>query len=333
MNSDFTNPDTFRTKIQELVGEDAVDVGNALADSKDQLHNQILSMSRKQWTVGKWLLQHEPWDFFHLVDIGLQRLLQVCSTCSDAGQAQNESAKRLENLVCEYYQWLDGQIGEILELLDEQTILLLVSVGSQAANTDIVVNQWLIKEGLLVLREPAGDVAAHAKVNIDWAKTRAWNQEGSDGQIFLNVQGREPVGVIPAAEYEAFVADLETRVRAMLNAKGQPLNPAVCIPRQIYGETRGVPPDLIVHFGGSHEGRASKGSFVLVGPTSPLSGEYEGAHVLDIAPTLLDLAGFQIPESMQGRSLIAGIERRTPPSDSSNDDQIIFDRLAGLGYV
>jgi bisphosphoglycerate-independent phosphoglycerate mutase (AlkP superfamily) len=36
-----------------------------------------------------------------------------------------------------------------------------------------------------------------------------------------------------------------------------------------------------------------------------VKGEVEGMHLLDIAPTLLDLAGFETPESMQGCSLLA----------------------------
>jgi arylsulfatase A-like enzyme len=57
--------------------------------------------------------------------------------------------------------------------------------------------------------------------------------------------------------------------------------------------------------------------------------------LLDIAPTLLDLAGYEIPESMQGRSLVAGMEKKIPGGGSTDDDaeKIIHDRLAGLGYV
>jgi arylsulfatase A-like enzyme len=63
-----------------------------------------------------------------------------------------------------------------------------------------------------------------------------------------------------------------------------------------------------------------------------LHGEYEGARLLDIAPTLLDLAGYEIPETMQGRSLVAGMEKKSSGPGSA-DEQVIHDRLAGLGYV
>jgi bisphosphoglycerate-independent phosphoglycerate mutase (AlkP superfamily) len=49
---------------------------------------------------------------------------------------------------------------------------------------------------------------------------------------------------------------------------------------------------------------AQYGMFVLSAPNSALRGAYEGARLLDIAPTLLDLAGYEIPGTMQGRSLV-----------------------------
>jgi len=63
-----------------------------------------------------------------------------------------------------------------------------------------------------------------------------------------------------------------------------------------------------------------------------LRGEYEGARLLDIAPTLLDLAGYEIPETMQGRSLVAGMEKKSSNSGDEGE-RIVHDRLAGLGYV
>jgi arylsulfatase A-like enzyme len=75
--------------------------------------------------------------------------------------------------------------------------------------------------------------------------------------------------------------------------------------------------------------------FILAAPNCPLSGEYEGARLLDIAPTLLDLAGYEIPDTMQGRSLVAGTAKKTPGGESGDGEaeKTIHDRLAGLGYV
>jgi predicted AlkP superfamily phosphohydrolase/phosphomutase len=89
---------------------------------------------------------------------------------------------------------------------------------------------------------------------------------------------------------------------------------------------------------------ARHGMFILAAPNCPLSGEYHGAHLLDIAPTLLELGGYQIPEGMQGRSLVAGIEssRGTqagngsdakPEAEKTEAEKTVLDRLRGLGYV
>jgi arylsulfatase A-like enzyme len=73
---------------------------------------------------------------------------------------------------------------------------------------------------------------------------------------------------------------------------------------------------------------------VLTAPNCPLSGEYEGAHLLDMAPTLLALAGYAVPDAMQGRSLVAGMEKKSSRGGPGGEsERIVHDRLAGLGYV
>jgi hypothetical protein len=74
------------------------------------------------------------------------------------------------------------------------------------------------------------------------------------------------------------------------------------------------------------------GLFALAAPNCPLAGEFEGANAIDLAPTLLDLAGYKIPDNMKGKSLVAGMEKKNP-AESSGDDQLVQDRLSGLGYV
>ena len=80
---------------------------------------------------------------------------------------------------------------------------------------------------------------------------------------------------------------------------------------------------------------AQFGSFILAASNNPLHGEITGAHLLDIAPTLLDLGGYEIPASMQGRSLVAGrqLESSEAADYTSDDETIVRDRLSGLGYI
>ena len=49
---------------------------------------------------------------------------------------------------------------------------------------------------------------------------------------------------------------------------------------------------------------AQFGVFILRGPRMNIRGQVEGKHLFDVARTLLDVAGRDIPAGMQGRSLL-----------------------------
>lgn len=354
----YTHPPDIAKKIHELVGEYPVDVKGFRTDNKEWLKKEIFEMSQKQWKVVHWLLREQEWDYFHFVDIGQDRVHHGFWDSFDKAHPAYVPGNPYEGVIPEYYQLMDEQIGQVLESLDNETILLVVSDhGAQRLDGGFVVNEWLIREGLLVLDQPMPtSVTPFGKLKVNWAKTKVWSEGGYYARVFFNVQGREPNGIIPQAEYEKFQDEMKAKFEALETDKGAPMNSLVFKPKEIYKSVKNVAPDLIVHFGGLFwrsigsvgHGRlhvqendtgpdacnhAQYGMFLLAAPNLPLRGEYEGARLLDIAPTLLDLAGYDIPDSMQGRSLVAGMEKKPPEGPSSEGEKIIHDRLAGLGYV
>jgi predicted AlkP superfamily phosphohydrolase/phosphomutase len=354
--NEFTHPASLKAKLSELVGEYPVDVKNFRTDSKDWLKEEIFKMSEKQWKVVHWLLKEQEWDYFHFVDIGLDRMHHGFWNFFDEKHVQFQPGNPYQNAIPEYYLWLDEQIGKALELLDENTMVLVVSDhGAQRLDGGIAVNEWLIRGGLLVLNDYPQTLTPFDRLNVNWSRTRAWSEGGYYARVFFNVQGREPQGILPAEQYGNFQNELKAKFEALTDDKGQPLNSLVFKPKEIYRNVRNIAPDLIVHFGGlywrsigtvGHKAihvqendtgpdgcnHAQYGMFILAAPNCPLQGEYQGARLLDIAPTLLDLAGYEIPESMQGRSLVTGMEKKSQ-GGGADDEKIIHDRLAGLGYV
>jgi predicted AlkP superfamily phosphohydrolase/phosphomutase len=360
VKNEFTYPAELKEKINELVGEYPVDVKNFRVDEdkKDGLKQQIFDMSRKQWQVVRWLLAEREWDYFHFVDIGLDRMHHAFWDYFDPEHVRFQPGNRYQDAIPEYYRWLDQQIGEVLELLDDDTILLVVSDhGAQRLDGGFAINEWLIREGFLVLNEYPKTPTPFENLNVNWSQTRAWSEGGYYARVFFNVEGREPQGVIPQSEYESFQDQMKARLEALPGEGGQPLKSLVFKPREIYRDVRNVAPDLIVHLGELYwrsigtvghaklhlqendtgpDGcnHSQYGMFILTAPNCPLSGEYEGARLLDIAPTLLDLAGYEIPDSMQGRSLVAGMEKKSSGGGADDEgERIVHDRLAGLGYV
>jgi len=350
---EFTLPASLKQEIQTLIGDYHPEIKTSNL-TKDVLRDQIFQMSRKQWELVRWLLREKEWDFFHFVDIGLARVQCEFWEFFDQQHPRYRSGTPYAQVIPDYYLWLDEQIGSVLELLDDETALLLASAGGmQRLDAGFAINQWLMQEGLLVLNQaPGPNLTALDHLDVNWAKTKVWSSDGPCASLYFNVAGREPQGAIPAGDYESFRDQIKTRLESLSDASGQPLPARAFKPAELYRETRNIAPDLIVQLG---EGRWSSlesvghprllvqnmaegctpggpGTFVLTAPNSPLRGMYEGARLLDMAPTLLDLAGYKIPASMQGRSLVAGMEKRGGGAGPDND-QIIMDRLAGLGYV
>ena len=80
---------------------------------------------------------------------------------------------------------------------------------------------------------------------------------------------------------------------------------------------------------------AQHGAFILAAANSPVQGPVEGVHLLDIAPTLLELGGYDRPPWIRGPSLAAGRDQslRRGGDDSARDEMLVRDRLSGLGYL
>ena len=229
---------------------------------------------------------------------------------------------------------------------------------AQRLDGGFCVNEWLVREGLLVLNSYPEKVTPFGQLDVNWEQTRVWSEGGYCARVFFNVKGREPRGIIDPSAYEPFRNEIKARFEATSDAAGKPLGTLVFKPEEIYRTIRNVPPDLVVHFGGlswrsiggvgypaihirendtgpDDCNHAQFGAFILAAPNCPLTGEIDGVHLLDVGPTLLELGGYEIPSSMQGRSLVTGSSLQ--PADkghySATDEQLVRDRLSGLGYI
>src|SRR5438552_13210213 len=94
-------------------------------------------MTEKQWNVVRWGLTEQERDYFHFVDIGLGRMHHGFWNYFDPKHVQFEPGNPYQNAIPEYYLKLDEQIGRVLELLNNDTIVLVVSEhGAQRLDGD-----------------------------------------------------------------------------------------------------------------------------------------------------------------------------------------------------
>jgi len=362
----YTYPESVGDRIRELVGEYPVDVKDFRTEDKDWLHEQILDMTQKHFEVVRHFLSTEEWDYFQFVEIGLDRIHHGFWKHHDPLHPQHQPGGPYSEVIRRYYHLLDHEISTLLELLDEDTTVLVVSDhGARALQGGFCVNEWLIGEGFLNLLNPPDRIQSLEEAGIDWGRTRVWGSGGYYSRIFLNVKGREPEGIVAPEDYEAVRDDVAARLEATTDEEGRPLGTKVFKPEAIYSSVKGIAPDLIVYFGdlawravgGVGYGtvhvqendtgpddcnHAQHGAFILVGDGVPDSGWTEGAHLLDMAPTLLARAGYDIPTSMQGRDLLGGIDSSSQAGSDSQEkhqplpgggDAILRERLKALGYL
>ncbi len=163
--------------------------------------------------------------------------------------------------------------------------------------------------------------------DVDWSRTVAYSK-GNFGQIYMNVRGREPQGILdPGEEYEAartrIIGDLGTLTEP---GGGEPLFESVWRREELYrGELVDRAPDILFlpkdmrwkalgvldfisnrfilpNFGQSGDHRMD-GMFTIAGPPIRRGHQLQAAHMLDVAPTLLHLLGAPVSDQMEGRVL------------------------------
>jgi predicted AlkP superfamily phosphohydrolase/phosphomutase len=324
----FTHPADLKQTLRELVGDYPVDVGGFRTNDKVWLKDQTYEMTRKHFDVIRYLMQHVDWQYCQFVEIGLDRIQHGFWKYHDPAHRQYVPGHPFENVVRDYYAYLDEEIGTILELInDNDTVLVASDHGAQRLDGGFCVNEWLHREGLLALVERSDRPGPLKPSQIDWSRTQVWSEGGYYARLFLNVEGREPAGIIAEDRYEAVLEDLRTRLEALPDDCGVPMQTQVFRPRDIYRQQNRIPPDLIAHFGrlywrsiggigydnlymqendtGPDDcNHAQFGAFILNAAGLTLRGEIDGMHLLDVAPTLLDLARRPVPSSMQGQSLL-----------------------------
>jgi predicted AlkP superfamily phosphohydrolase/phosphomutase len=357
----YTHPAQVGREIEQLVGSYPVDVKGFRTNDKPWLKDEIEGMSRKHFAVVRHFLKNTEWDYFQFVEIGLDRLQHGFWKYHDPEHVLHEPDSPYGEVIRDYYRTLDEEVGSLLELLSDDTVVLVVSDhGARRLDGGFCVNEWLIRQGLLVLNRYPEKVTPFSKLDVNWEKTRVWSEGGYYARVFFNVRGREPKGIIGRPEYERFRDEVKALFEATAGPGGEPLGTIAFKPEEVYRTVCRVAPDLIVHFGalawrsvggvgyptihvrendtGPDDcNHAQHGAFILASSNNPLQGELEGAHLLDIAPTLLDLGGYDVPRSMQGRSMVA--DQRVNLSVGSccgyapDAEAIVRDRLSGLGYI
>ncbi len=181
-----------------------------------------------------------------------------------------------------------------------------------------------------MLRQRA--MSQHIHAGIDWSRTRAF--AAPYGQVFVNLQGREPEGAVAAQDYEAVRGQVRDILLGLTDAQGGGrivkavhqredvfsgpyLEQAADLLVEWHEELLGQPwcshaagHSVVVQMPNrAHTGRPWKGGhrspgvFIAWGPHIKPGSRLSGATHNDLTPTILHLRGQPIPSDMDGKVL------------------------------
>jgi predicted AlkP superfamily phosphohydrolase/phosphomutase len=326
--SQYTYPQLLRREVEQVVGEYLFDCTNFRTEDKDDLLRQVYEMTDRRFALAEHFLATKPWELFVMVEMGVDRMHHGFWKAMDPTHRKHDPNGPHRDAILDYHVHLDGLVGRLLEHADDDTAVLVVSDhGAKRMDGGIRVNEWLRRAGYLhTVTEPLQAMKL-ADAGVDWSRTQAWGEGGYYSRVFMNVRGREPEGVIDPADYERVRDELAERLAAIPDDRGEPMGTRVFKPEEVYDEVNGVAPDLIVLFGdlywrsvgtvGGEDGihtfendtgpddanHAQDGLLIMAGPGIE-PGPADGMQLLDVAPTVLELLGIDVPAAMRGASLL-----------------------------
>jgi len=326
--STYTYPPDLRAEIDRVAPGYVVDVEGFRTDDKDALLKRIYDKTRKHFAVAKHLVKTRPWDFFMMVEMGVDRIHHSFWKFMDPDHPKYERGNPFENAIRDYYRYCDQEIGELLSLFPSDTAVLVVSDhGAKKLDGGICFNEWLIHKGYLTLKSYPEKTTPIGKTEIDWSRTKAWGDGGYYGRLFMNVKGREPLGTIDPHDYDRVRNDLIAEIEGIEDPSGRNIGTKAYRPEDLYREVRNVAPDLTCYFGnldwrsigsvglkGIHTFENDTGPddanhdwhgiFILSGAADGRPrGELRGLRIYDVAPTVLGLYGLEPPAGMLGKGL------------------------------
>jgi len=246
---------------------------------------------------------------------------------------------QLRDAVPAIYRQMDRVIGDVVErLAPDDTLLVCSDHGFQSFRRQVNVNNWLAENGFLQLKAGAGYKERRALGFVDWDKTRVYSL--GMGFLFLNLEGREPKGIVKPGEVEALISELREKLLAATDPDtGAHFCKEVYVTAEIHdGPFLDRESDLIIGFAPPYRvsWASTGGAFdwnkgeeapepVCVDNDSPWSGGHvslaladvagvflsnkkaklpaEGIRALQIAPTALSLLGVERPSEMDLEAL------------------------------
>ncbi|MDE2925544.1 MAG: alkaline phosphatase family protein [Acidobacteriota bacterium] len=250
-----------------------------------------------------------------------------------------KGAQAYGRAVLNVYRKMDSIVSQVVERLDPQDLLLVVSDhGFHSWRKEFNTNTWLLENGFLVLKGVRADTdlkrleqvyrGGSFFPNVDWSRTQAYAL--GLGHIYVNLKGREGQGIVdPGRDYMDLVRDISREILEYRDPEtGEAVVQNAYFREDIYsGDEIEHAGDIQLSFRSGYRtswqtALGAVPEHVLVANLRKWSGDHcasdfsdtegfavsnrkilsENLHIMDVAPTLYRLFQVEDPGPLDGRA-------------------------------
>ena len=157
---DYVFPPSLRRELERAAGGYEIDFSLfsqlGIRGKEGLFLEGLYRVMGKQAGVAKLLIEGHPWNFFMVVFTAPDRIQHWFWHHMDETHPRHDPvlARRFGNAIKVCYQRLDAIVGELMAAVDQDTTLLLLSDhGFGPLHSRFLINDWLVREGYLILKD------------------------------------------------------------------------------------------------------------------------------------------------------------------------------------
>jgi predicted AlkP superfamily phosphohydrolase/phosphomutase len=304
-----TYPDTLAPRLKTQGYEIDIDPWRA-RENLDNLYPDLMRVFEARTRAFFNLYEEKKWDFAIVHIMETDRLYHFMWEHMEQGHP------KYAGQFMDFFGAVDKFMAKLAAGLgDDVTLIVMSDHGFCTLKREVYLNRFLEDKGYLAYK--GGD--AKQLSDIDPARTRAFVLD--PGRVFINLRGREAEGSVGPDEYEALRQELKSALASLTDEAGNRVIKDVFAREEIYaGENLASAADLVLNPVNGYDPKGAFGKKALTGK-GPIVGMHtyddamlfirghnikaEGASVIDVAPTVLDLMEIERPSDFDGRSLLA----------------------------
>lgn len=373
----FTYPPDLLKDYPRLK-EYRIDIEGAKHLDRDKFIYEVHKTIEERFELFKYLIKKEDVDLFFGVFTSSDRFSHYMWHFFDPSHPyrKNESEEEIrkyENSLLKLYQQLDVYLGELIEEFGADNVMVVSDHGFASIYKYFEFNKWLYQKGYLKFK-PKSEWSKfkHGKLNpkrtyiygkVDWSRSVAY-MIGKRGSVYINLEGREPHGIVKKEEYEDIVEELIREIKKIKDPETGEYIVEDALPRDAIfsGPYVEEAPDILTFFKDKYasigyivdlesedlfilndrpdlelELGIERFSGIFVASGSDYRHRHlENAWIGDVTPTLLYTYGIPIPDDMDGKVLDIFTEGFKPKSKRpilSGRDKAIIAKLKKLGKI